>query len=332
MGIPCFPLAPKSKEPPKGLKFLDRATTDPDLLRLLSQEFPGEANCALLMKAEPGGFCVLEFDKKGGMREACCEYGEGTPQTLTQKSGKGFGHFIFKQTPASIALGNRSALQAEPCACENEARVIAPHCGLFGCKEQERHHHHEWFSFRTHNKYVVAAGSTHPNGRLYMLASPTDPIPCPDWVTKFVAANSMVPKPKSPKGAKPVVDEFDFDAFCNHYGLDVIDIKDDVWHILRHCPGVDRRHEQSRPTGLYYDGETLGWSCFAQTCPTYGMHIGELIRFLNRDHEPYLGPIWDSQPDDEFCQQHGIEQMLNEEEPLPSPEKTAAERQSSSPG
>lgn len=46
MGIPCFPLAERSKAPWPGTKFLETATTDLGILRQFSDEHP-EANCAL---------------------------------------------------------------------------------------------------------------------------------------------------------------------------------------------------------------------------------------------------------------------------------------------
>jgi hypothetical protein len=95
------------------------------------------------------------------------------------------------------------------------------------------------------------------------------------------------------------VDEnFDFDDFLEWYGLEILYVKDDCWYAVRECPGVGRRHEHSTETGFYYDGSHLGWSCFAQDCPTHKMTIGKLIKFLNEEHDPYPKRIWPDDPAD----------------------------------
>jgi hypothetical protein len=286
LGIPVFPLVPKDKVPPSGLQFLQEATTDPAKVEAWAKENP-DYNVALLANGE---FCFLEFDIKGGMKAAALEMGQEVPKTLVQKSGRGFGHWIFKHTERSRGLGNRS--------------VNLPNGSG------------EWFSFRAHNKYLVAAGSTHPNGSQYALAQNLLPAPCPDWVCEFVEKHSLPPKPKpKPKAALTVSDDFDFNDFCDHYGVTISFVKDDVWHVVEECPGVGYRHEQSTLTAFYWDGESLGWSCFAQGCPTSEMAIGELISFLNQSHEPYTGVIWDPEPDADWADRMGIE-LLEAGDPL----------------
>ena len=76
--------------------------------------------------------------------------GQDTPDTRMQRSGSGGSHMIFVHTDRSRALGNRSVNRDG----------------------------HEWFSFRAMNKYLIGAGSLHPNGNRYKLVSditPTDP-------------------------------------------------------------------------------------------------------------------------------------------------------------
>jgi hypothetical protein len=132
LGIPVFPLAPKDKVPPKGLQFLQEATTDSAKVAAWGRENP-DYNVALLANGE---FCFLEFDVRGGMKDAAAEMGQEVPQTRTQRSGRGFGHYIFRHTDRSRRLGNRSASLPDG---------------------------KEWFSFRAHNKYLVGAGSLHPS-------------------------------------------------------------------------------------------------------------------------------------------------------------------------
>jgi hypothetical protein len=139
LGIPVFPLMPKTKIPPAGFRFLEEATMDPGKVASWNDENP-DYNVALLANGE---FCFLEFDVAKGMSAAAAEMEHEIPLTRTQVSGKGFSHHIFRHTERSRALGNRS--------------VNLPEGG-------------EWFSFRAGNKYLVGAGSLHPNGNYYQNA------------------------------------------------------------------------------------------------------------------------------------------------------------------
>jgi hypothetical protein len=60
-------------------------------------------------------------------------------------------------------------------------------------------------------------------------------------------------------------------------------------------------HEQSTLTAFYWDGNSLGFSCFAAACKSNAegklgkMTIGEVIAYLNKKAgEPYRGEIWSS--------------------------------------
>ena len=98
-----------------------------------------------------------------------------------------------------------------------------------------------------------------------------EPQPIPAWLVRAIDELTEVPKEK-PQGAIQVHEDFDFDRWSEHYGLTYSTVKDDVWHVVEDCPGVGRRHEQSTLTAVFYDGGSLGWSCFAAGCPTCGTH------------------------------------------------------------
>ena len=279
LGIPVFPLTPGEKVPPKDFHFLQEATTDPAKIQEWDRENP-DYNVALLAN---GQFCFFEFDIKGGMKAAAKEMGQEMPRTRTQKSGRGFGHYIFRHTERSRRLGNRSA-------------------NLPGGKE--------WFSFRADNKYLVGAGNLHPCGSYYKTLVDVEPIPVPDWVCDFIEKHSESQKPRPSTGAYPVSEEFDFDDFCEHFGITISHVTDDVWHVVEECPGVGYRHEQSTLSAFYYDGETLGWSCFAQGCPTHEMTIGQLVGFLSQKHGHYPGMIWEQKSDAEHLAAWGVEDAL----------------------
>jgi hypothetical protein len=293
LGIPVFPLTPKTKIPPAGFHFLEEATIDPAKVESWNEENP-DYNVALLANGE---FCFLEFDVPKGMSAAAAEMGQQIPLTRTQVSGKGFGHYIFKHTERSRALGNRS--------------VNLPGGG-------------EWFSFRAGNKYLVGAGSLHPNGNYYQNARDIKPIPMPDWLCDFVERHSTPAKPKACDNAVEVADDFDFEGLMDFYGIGIVGEKDDVWQVVEECPGVGYRHSGSTLTAFYWDGSSLGWSCFAQECPLHGKSIGQVIAFLNAQKgEPYRGVIWEKSEVDLLDPKWNVEMLDDEESHAVVPEHVA---------
>ena len=287
LGIPVFPLMPCEKRPPASMaSWPELATTDLAQIAAWNEENP-DFNCALV--ALPGQFLILEFDVRGGMKAAAAEMEQPIPCTRVHRSGKGFGHFIFRAIEHSDRLGNRQANR--------------PDGG-------------EWFSFRVDRRYVVGPGSIHPNGNTYKVARDVEPIPVPDWLCDWVAKHSQ----DTSRAREPieVSEDFDFDAFLAHYNIDIIGSKDG-WHTARECPVAGYRHQNSVDTGFFYDGNSLGWKCFAQGCDGSSMSVGQVIRRLNQEHPPYFGPIWEGNGDD-----HGLsdwaEDAIDDEDDLPANE------------
>ena len=292
MGIPIIALAPGTKIPFKEMEGWQHggvATTESKQIEKWNIQFPN-ANFALCAFGVEDGYCFLEFDQ-GKLSEICKKYGQPLPRTRVHVSGNGGKHFIFKQAPESIALGNRNAVRDGK----------------------------EWFSFRCSNKYLVAPGSVHPNGNVYRVFPDFDiePTPIPAWLVRAIDELAEKPKPQ-PKGSLETVEDFDpFDVY-DFFDIDIIGTKDEVWHVVRECPGVDRRHEQSTLTAFYWDGGTWGWSCFAAGCPLNGKSIGEVLKFLNdKKGEPYKGIIW-SDPNEIDWDKYGVEfldadEMVQEE-------------------
>ncbi len=290
LGIPVFPLTPKTKIPPSGFHFLEEATIDPGKVASWNDENP-DYNVALLANGE---FCFLEFDVAKGMSAAAAEMEHEIPLTRTQVSGKGFGHYIFRHTERSRALGNRS--------------VNLPEGG-------------EWFSFRAGNKYLVGAGSLHPNGSYYQTKRDIEPIPMPDWLCGFVERHSTPAKPAACDNAVVVADDFDFEDLTDFYGIGIVGEEDDVWQVVEECPGVGYRHSGSTLTAFYWDGSSLGWSCFAQECPLHGKSIGQVIAFLNAQKgEPYRGIIWEKRDDELLDSKWDIESLDDDEPHAEAPE------------
>jgi len=308
LNIPVFPLVAGEKRPitTNGCK---DATINLDKVKAWDTEYPG---CNIGIAALSGGeFCFLEFDQLG-IKSAAEEMGATIPKTRVQKSGNGGAHFIFKHTDRSRTIGNRSA-------------------NLEG---------HEWFSFRADNLYLVGAGSRHPNGNLYKTVADVEPIPVPDWVCDFVERHSTAPAPK-PTGTLSVDEDFNFDDMTDFFDIGIAGVKDDVWYVVEECPGVGHRHEGSTLTAFYWDGDALGWSCFAQECPLHGKRIGQVIKFLNEQKgESYKGVIWpqvdsklfdvDSADDEtipDFEDKTGVPVGVASDEPAEVTNMTDAERQ-----
>jgi Bifunctional DNA primase/polymerase, N-terminal len=158
----------------------------------------------------------------------------------------------------------------------------------------------EWFSMRADTKYVVAPGSIHPEtSKEYIILNDARPAEAPDWVLDFVEKNTI--KPVKTKDTVPVTDNFDFDDLIDFFGISIRFTKDEVWQVCEVCPVAGHLHEQSTLTAFFWDGGTLGFSCFAASCPsnTEGKHgkmtMGEVIAYLNKKNgEPYRGEIWSS--------------------------------------
>ncbi len=90
--------------------------------------------------------------------------------------------------------------------------------------------------------------------------------------------------------------------FCAHYDIEIVADKGD-WRITEVCPYAGHRHKQSTDTGFFFDGETLGFHCFAAGCGDPS--IGQVIKKLNETHEPYPELIWEEETMDEICEAFG---------------------------
>ena len=271
LGIPVFPLMPGTKVPPAGLHWDQESTTD---MNKIAAWDATNHNYNVGLAALPGGeFCFLEFDVKNGMRRVVKEMkADDIPATRIQKSGKGFSHFIFRQTERSHSIGNRSVNLPDG---------------------------HEWFSFRAETKYLVGAGSIHPNGTVYKTLLDVAPIEIPDWVCDWIELNSTKSKPKGCDNTSSVSDEFDFDDFSRFYGIS--GQQDGDWYITDECPVAGYKHQGSTRTGFFYNGDILGFHCFAQGCAGSQMSVGKVIAHMNAlKGKPYTGVIWGNRDDDEF--------------------------------
>jgi hypothetical protein len=156
------------------------ATTDVSILSGWSKETP-DANAASVAKAVIGGYWFWEVDSTKAIRRMEEETGKKLSDYFRVRSSPGKGHFHFKQSAKSIAMGNIS-----------QGFVIG----------------NDW-SARVSEQYVISPGSLHPTtGKPYEIISDRPIVEAPDWLIdwlisqkldkkKIADANSSEPIPQS---------------------------------------------------------------------------------------------------------------------------------------
>jgi hypothetical protein len=172
-GVPAMPLEPRSKK-----AFLPNwqslATTDADQLAKWNTDNL-TYNCAAV--GRKGGFWILDVDAPTLFAQIEKETSHTLDEldTLVVKSSGEKRHYYFKHDSRSEAMGNFSADDKDG----------------------------EVFSVRTHNAYVVSAGSIHPKtGQPYeIVTEPTwGEIPtAPDWLIDWLLAYSKKSATKTEK-------------------------------------------------------------------------------------------------------------------------------------
>jgi len=174
MGIPITPVRPGTKR-----AFLEdfptTATTDLDQIYVWDQQFPNH-NAACVARLEDGGVWFFETDSPEVSTRIFKDTGHDVStelRTFKVRSRPGRGHFYFRHTPASRALGNIS-----------QSYVIGQ----------------DW-SARTDNQYVVAPGSMHPDtGLPYEALNWGTPLTeAPQWLIDWLLSQK-IQKLSAPQG------------------------------------------------------------------------------------------------------------------------------------
>ncbi|MGW4038525.1 bifunctional DNA primase/polymerase [Streptomyces sp. NPDC004778] len=139
-------------------KWEQRATTDP--ARIRTAWSTGVFNVGIA--TGPSGLVVIDLDTvktkdvKGtpdgvtSLQTLCERAGQAVPATYRTRTASG-GHHLYFTAPVGVRLGN-------------SAGRLGTHIDT-----------------RAHGGYVVAAGSTLPNGT-YDVVDPTEPVPLPEWL------------------------------------------------------------------------------------------------------------------------------------------------------
>jgi putative DNA primase/helicase len=230
-------------------------------------------------------FAIMDCDVKGLGKRIETETGQKFPETLIVRSaGKGTLHVYLRHTERSRALGNRTA--------------PSPAGG-------------EWFSLRADNEYVVGPGSKLiETGKTYDIVQDCPIADFPDWLCDWIKANS--PKAKKFEGElAPVNDDFDIEEMLEHY--DITYVQQGNWYnCYVECPVAGYQHQQSKMPGFFFDGNELGFNCWAAGCPSKGMNAGKVIKHLNETHEPYPKLIWPEAELDSF----DVEDIDDQDEPI----------------
>ena len=169
-GIPVIPLKPRTKDAFQK-DWPDRASTEQKQVEEWGRQYP-DANAGSVAKAIANGFWFLELDKPEAGDRIESETGKRVPDTFRVRSRPGRGHLYWKQSPASLAMGNIS-----------QAHVIGK----------------DW-SARVDNQYVVAPGSIHPvSGVAYERLNDNEIVEAPDWLIEFLISQKAKAKETEPK-------------------------------------------------------------------------------------------------------------------------------------
>lgn len=268
-GISVIPVQPGEKR--CLLKnWTGKATTDEAQVVLWDDENPAyNVGCVGKLDA----FAILDCDVKGLGKRIETETGQKFPETLVVRSaGKGTLHVYLKHTGHSRILGNRTA--------------PSPAGG-------------EWFSLRADDEYVVGPGSVlTETGKTYDIVQDYPIADFPDWLIEWIEKNS--PQAKKFEGdLAPVNDDFDIEDLLNHY--DIAYVQQGNWYnCYVECPVAGYQHQHSKMPGFFFDGNELGFNCWAAGCPSKGMSAGKVIKHLNETHEPYPELIWPESEVDGF--------------------------------
>jgi hypothetical protein len=181
-GIPVMPVNGKAAFLPE---FPIHATTDANQINLWAQQYPNHKTGAVA-KAELGGFWFFEIDSADVLHRLSAETGQTLPPDFTTivKSRPGRGHFYFKQSSASLAMGTISQSYVK---------------------------NGDW-SARVENQYVVGPRSINPvSGAEYELISAAPIIEALEWLINWCLSQKVaktsddaaVDIPKDDKGLIP---------------------------------------------------------------------------------------------------------------------------------
>ena len=144
-----------------------RATTDDTQIDKWNAENENR-NSILVAQAKMGGFWFLDIDKKETLQRIKAETGQTIPDWWMSRSQEGRGHFGFKQSPASIAMGNIPET------------MVKDHA----------------FSCRVDDMYIIGPLSYRKDlNRNYEYIKDVPPVEAPQWLIDWILKQRIVEKP-----------------------------------------------------------------------------------------------------------------------------------------
>ena len=238
-GIPVIPVAPNGKN----ATLKDWNTADFSWRDALAWDQEANVGCVTA-----NGFCYLD-DDKGNLHEII-EKEIGLPlQRLTYivETAKGY-HYYFKTSEASMLAGHLRNHSAANFGFDFQNQEIG------GAK----------FLRRRSGQHTSIRCGVYAAGR------------APRHYRDSRQAGGMVGRQRRAEtfdvavegdGAK-LHEDFDFDAWLEHYELTVND-EQDGWYGFDECPIAGYKHEGQNymSCALFYDGEGFGFKCHAAGCP-----------------------------------------------------------------
>jgi len=184
LGVPVTPVRPGTKRAflPD---FPTTATIDLNQIAAWDTQY-SDCNVACVARADEGGIFFFEVDSPDVIPRLEKQSGQIMPNTFKVRSRPGRGHFYFRHTKASMAMGNIS-----------QTYVIGQ----------------DW-SVRTNREYVVGPGSIHPDtNQPYTALNWGTPIAeAPDWLINWLlsqkiqkpsASTAVLDAPRDERGLVP---------------------------------------------------------------------------------------------------------------------------------
>jgi hypothetical protein len=163
LGVPITPVRPGTKKAFL-TDFPTTATTDLNQIDAWNKLY-SDCGAACVARAEVGGVWFFEVDSPDVIPRLERQTGQTMPNTFKVRSRPGRGHFYFRHTPASMALGNIS-----------QTYIVGQ----------------DW-SVRTNREYVVGPGSIHPDTKQpYTALNWGTPIAeAPEWLINWLLSQKI---------------------------------------------------------------------------------------------------------------------------------------------
>ena len=214
-----------------------------------------------------------------------CEVLKSEP--LVADTGNGF-HLVFKLEP--FVAHNQAMDLLKECIAAVKVRFEKPDVNVeidvtVAEPEQLTRCYGTW-----NRKYPETPGR--PQRRSNVLSAPTKWRPVGMSRLEFLAGEAPAPEyspARNSKGKMPALqNDFEVYDFCEHYELGIVgEFEKDgkKYLVLSECPMAGKKHSGDQAKSCLIVGDTLGFKCFSDECDSY--KIGDLLRRLNEDHEPY---------------------------------------------